>query len=187
MLGVDRDCDGHGLRCTGLQALARRWQLFCRAKLAVMMRRETLVLVLLSPCAFPGNACSSSGSPTAPAVPPADFAAQFDSLWSTFDREYSYFDYKRIDWNALRATFRPRAIAATDRTGFIGIIREMLGHLRDGHVVVRDPAGAAVATYDPQRFVNWDRSVWRQYIGRANWTEWQSRDPVLDWALNARP
>ena len=50
----------------------------------------------------------------------------------------------------------------------------MLGHLHDLHVVLRDPGGAAIATYDPQSFVNWDRSVWQQYIGRANWTQGQS-------------
>jgi hypothetical protein len=138
-----------------------------------MMRRKTLVLVLMSLYALAGSGCKSNSSPTAPSVPSADFGAQFDSLWSTFDREYSYFDHKQIDWNALRAAFRPRAIAAADQLGFIGVIREMLGHLHDLHVVVRDPGGAAVATYDPQSFVNWDRSVWQQYIGRANWTQGQ--------------
>jgi Peptidase family S41/Tricorn protease C1 domain len=134
-----------------------------------MMRRKTLSLVLLSLSALTWNACGS-GSPTAPSVPPADFAAQFDSLWSTFDREYSYFDYKQIDWNGLRTTYRPRAIAASDQLGFIGVIREMLGHLHDQHVVVRNPAGLAMPTYDPQYFINWDRSVWQQYLGRADWT-----------------
>jgi Peptidase family S41/Tricorn protease C1 domain len=138
-----------------------------------MMRREALLPVLLALSAFTWNACGSSRSPTAPSVPPADFAAQFDSLWSTFDREYSYFDYKRIDWNALRAAFRPRAIAAGDQIGFISIVREMLANLHDLHVVLRDPGGAVMATYDPQFFVNFDRSVWQQYIARANWTQGQ--------------
>jgi hypothetical protein len=142
-------------------------------KLAAMMRRLTVVLVQLWLGAYPGTACSSGGSPTAPSAPPADFAAQFDSLWSTFDREYSYFVYKQIDWNAIRETFRPRAIAATDQLGFIGVIREMLGRLHDSHVVLRNPGGASLATHDPQYFVNWDRSVWQQYIGRANWTQGQ--------------
>ena len=86
----------------------------------------------------------------------------------------SYFRHKQIDWEALRTTFRPRAIAAADQMGFIDVIREMLGNLHDLHVVLRDPAGAVIATYDPQPFVNWDRSVWLQYISRANWTQGQS-------------
>ena len=136
-----------------------------------MMRRTTSVLVLLALCAITETACNSSNSPTAPSAPSADFGAQFDSLWSTFDREYSYFGHKQIDWNALKTAFRPRAVAATDQIGFIGVIREMLGRLHDLHVVVRDPGGTALSTYEPQHFINWDRSVWQRYIGRASWTQ----------------
>src|SRR5262245_41484323 len=135
-------------------------------------RRQIRLLALLSVCAL--TCCRGSDTPTAPSVPSADFAAQFDSLWSTFDREYSYFEHKHIDWTALRTTYRPSAIAAADQIGFVGVIREMLAHLRDQHVVLRDPGGASVATYDPQYFVNWDQSVWLQYIARANWTQGQS-------------
>src|SRR5262245_23251822 len=110
-----------------------------------------LPLVIL---AFSLSACGSSGSPTAPTPPASDFTAQFDSLWNTFDREYSYFDYKHIDWNALKAAYRPRAIAASDQAGFISVVREMLGQLHDLHVVLRDPGGAVLATYVPQGFVN---------------------------------
>jgi hypothetical protein len=138
-----------------------------------MTCRNRLVPVLLCLSAFTWSGCGSK-SPTAPTPPASDFAAQFDSLWSTFDREYSYFVHKRIDWNALGAAYRPRAIAAADQIGFIDIIREMLGHLRDAHVLVRDPSGRSMPTYDPGWFVNWDRSVWQRYIGRANWTQGQS-------------
>jgi hypothetical protein len=133
------------------------------------------LLVLLPICGGASYACSSSDSPTGPsAPPPADFAAQFDSLWSTFDREYSYFIHKGIDWNALRATYRPGAIAAADQSAFIGVIREMLGNLRDGHVVLRDPAGRTLLTYEPQHFINWDRAVWEQYRARSGWTQGQN-------------
>ncbi len=47
-------------------------------------------------------------------------------------------------------------------SGSSASIREMLGRLHDLHVVLRDPGGAVLATYDPQSFVNWDRSVWQQ-------------------------
>jgi len=139
-----------------------------------MIRRQLFPLLLLPLCVLAYSGCGSRASPTTPSVPAADFAAQFDSLWSTFDREYSYFEYKQIDWNALRAAFRPRAIEATSQSGFIGVIREMLARLHDVHVVLRDPGGAVITTHDPQRFVNWDRAVWMQYISRANWTQGQS-------------
>ena len=131
------------------------------------MRHTFLIYAALS--ALTWSACGSGRSPTAPTAP-SDFAAQFDSLWTTFDREYSYFVHKQIDWNALRATYRPRALAAPDQVSFMGVIREMLGNLHDGHVVVRDPGGATIPTYTSDAFVNFDRSVWQQYMARANFT-----------------
>jgi len=138
-----------------------------------MIRRYTRMLIALSLFVLSAVACGRS-SPTAPSPPAADFAAQFDSLWSTFDREYSYFEHKRIDWNALRNRYRPAAIAAADQSAFIGVVREMLGHLHDLHVVLRDPGGVSLPTYTPSSFVNWDRAVWQQYIARANWTQGQN-------------
>ena len=120
-------------------------------------------------CVISWVACGKS--PTGPTVPASDFAAQFDSLWETFDREYSYFQHKGIDWTALRNDFRPRALAASDQRGFINVIREMLGNLHDGHVTLRDPGGAQMPTYVSQAFVNWDRAVFDQYRGRAGWTQ----------------
>ena len=117
-------------------------------------------------------ACGSDtpGGPT----PAVDFASQFDSLWTRFDREYSYFQHKHIDWNALRTIYRPRALAAGDQTAFIEVIREMLAELHDVHVVLRDPAGRTIPTYDPQTFTNWSRPVFDAYRARANWTQGQS-------------
>jgi hypothetical protein len=138
-----------------------------------MACRRRFLFVLMGLATLIGSACGSK-SPTAPSPPSSDLAAQFDSLWSTFDREYSYFVHKQIDWSALGSAYRPRAIAAADQTGFIAVIREMLAHLHDMHVVIRDPGGRTMPTYEPGSFVNWDRSVWQQYIARANWTHGQT-------------
>jgi hypothetical protein len=116
------------------------------------------------------GSCGGSSSPSGPSPPSSDFASQFDSLWTTFDRQYSYFDYKHIDWNALRERFRPMAIAAGDQASFIGVVREMLAALHDQHVVIRNAAGGVTPTYDPGYFVNWDRTVWLQYLARGTWT-----------------
>ena len=137
-----------------------------------MARRQSLSLALLA-VLLASLACG--GSPTAP-TPATDFASQFDSLWSTFDREYSYFEHKHIDWNAMRSTYRPRALAATDQYAFIAVITEMLAILHDLHVVIREPGGRSIPTYTHQRFSNWDRAVFDQYRGRANWTQGQ-----VDW------
>ena len=118
-------------------------------------------------------ACGSN-TPTAPTPPASDFASQFDSVWNTFDREYSYFQHKQIDWNAARAAYRPRALAAADQRTFMDVILEMLATLHDGHVNLRDPSGRTIPTYLPQAFVNWDRAVWEQYRNRAAYVQGQS-------------
>ncbi len=118
--------------------------------------------------------CSGS-TPTAP-TPTAEYASQFDALWATFDREYSYFVHKQIDWNALRTAYRDRALAAGDQTAFIAVVREMLSHLHDLHVVIRDPSGRTLPTYEPQSFTNWNRRVWDEYVARAGWSQGQ-----IDW------
>jgi hypothetical protein len=119
------------------------------------------------------TACGS-GSPTAPTPPAADFASQFDSLWTTFDREYSYFQHKQIDWTALRSAYRPRALAAAGPRAVVEVIREMLANLHDGHVFLRDPGGAQIPTYQSPAFVNWDRAVWEQYRNRAAYVQGQA-------------
>jgi carboxyl-terminal processing protease len=136
--------------------------------LTILLRTALLLWV------FAWTACGNS--PTAPSPPSSDFAAQFDSLWTTFDREYSYFEHKRVDWPATRATYRPRALAAANQAAFMEVIREMLGTLHDGHVTLRDPSGRQTPTYTSQGFVNWDRAVFDQYRGRAGWTQGQ-----IDW------
>jgi hypothetical protein len=143
----------------------------CPAFAGVTTRRNYIAVLALALAA--ATASCGGSSPTQPSTPSADFASQFDSLWTTFDREYSYFEHKHIDWNALRTEFRPQALAAADQAGFIGVVREMLGRLHDLHVVIRDPGGATIPTYQPGHFVNWDRNVWRQYIARAAWTPGQ--------------
>lgn len=143
------------------------------SEFVVVSRRALSGLVAACALALAAGGCGSGGSPTAP-TPAADFAAQFDALWTTFDREYSYFVHKQIDWNALRAAYRDRALAAGDQTAFVAVVRDMLGQLHDLHVVIRDPNGRTLPTYEPQRFVNWNRGVWDQYVARAGWTQGQT-------------
>ena len=58
----------------------------------------------------------------------------FDQVWSETDQHYSFFDYKHIDWDSLRAVYRPRAIAAANDGQLADVIGGMLGELRDVHV-----------------------------------------------------
>src|SRR5262245_36056002 len=125
-------------------------------------RRSLLAAALVMAAACKGN----SGQPTAPSgTAPTDIAAQFEQMWTTFDSNYSYFDYKHIDWNALKAEFAPR-VAGIGQNEFVLLMQNMLGRLHDQHVVLTS-GNTTLRTYTPDYFVNWDNSVWQQYLARG--------------------
>lgn len=86
----------------------------------------------------------------APPRPPFDEALRaraFDLLWGKMDREYSYFTLKKdVDWNALKAEYRPPALRAATVEEFVEVLRPMLANLHDLHVWIATPGGT-VATY----------------------------------------
>jgi len=125
--------------------------------------RSLAAVALLTVAACKGN----SGQPTGPTgTAPTDIAAQFEQMWTTFDRNYSYFDYKRIDWNALKAEFAPR-VAGLTQNEFVLLVQNMLGRLHDQHVVLTS-GNTTLRTYTPDYFVNWDNGVWQQYLARGS-------------------
>jgi hypothetical protein len=103
------------------------------------------------------GACSRE--PTAPTTP----IEMFDVFWETFDREYSYFDYKRINWDSLRTVFRPRAELAQSEGALMPSLKELVAPLRDVHVQLIHPDGWADPTYVPSAKVNWDENAWRTF------------------------
>ena len=70
--------------------------------------------------------------------------ADFETAWATVDAVYPYLGYKGIAWRALRSSYRLRAVAARGEAT-LGLLTGLLAELRDGHVFLRAPCGAAVA------------------------------------------
>lgn len=58
----------------------------------------------------------------------------FELLWTQIDRNYSFFEYKNVNWDSIKHIYRPEIHKdITDRHLF-NIMSEMLLELRDGHV-----------------------------------------------------
>jgi C-terminal processing protease CtpA/Prc len=133
-------------------------------------------LLLLLP--FLSN-CGGSSSPQAPAS--SSYGDQFDYLWQTFDQNYSYFAYKNIDWNALNTTYRPQAIQATSQQQFMQIIGQMLSNLHDMHVYLTDSDGVQTATFTPTNFINFDSTVWNEYMQSQGTQLQQSNYSTTGW------
>jgi len=60
--------------------------------------------------------------------------ANFELLWKTLDEKYSYFTYKKIDWNALHDKYLPLALKAKTQEDLFNVMASMLNELKDGHV-----------------------------------------------------
>lgn len=75
----------------------------------------------------------------------------FDSLWQTFREHYAFFETRDIDWNALRAEFRPRIREDMGEVELYRVLQDMLARLDDGHVKLDAPdeVKAALASSAP--------------------------------------
>nr|WKN39139.1 S41 family peptidase [Tunicatimonas sp. TK19036] len=71
----------------------------------------------------------------------------FNSLWTTVDENYTFFDLKGIDWDAVYEANRPRVKNGMRNDSLFNVLADMLFVLRDGHVNLQ-------AGFDLSR--NWD-------------------------------
>lgn len=98
-----------------------------------MMRRIPAIAAFVA-CA----ACGAVLGPDKASTP----VALFDQVWSDFDLHYSLFVLKHVNWDSLRAIYRPLAAQAPNELAAGGVVVEMISSLHDGHVQFRgEPAG----------------------------------------------
>ncbi|GHN02917.1 peptidase S41 [Cytophagales bacterium WSM2-2] len=57
----------------------------------------------------------------------------FDIFWNDFDRNYSFFEQKGIDWEQYKQTYRPRIHANTSPKALLDILSEIILSLKDAH------------------------------------------------------
>lgn len=115
-------------------------------------------------------ACGGGGGKSAPPAPPATASALelFDSLWQDFDRNYSFFVLKGIDWNDSRTRFRSQLSATSTDSELFTVLSGMLLELEDPHVRLETPLGVSRYTGWFDQFpTNFDESiVTATYLGQ---------------------
>ena len=68
-----------------------------------------------------------------------DFKRNFEAFWKMVDEQYSYLEYKNIDWDAVYKEMLPRVEAAKTEQEFFKVLTSALDYLRDGHVALVSP------------------------------------------------
>ena len=68
----------------------------------------------------------------------------FDRVWEDFDRDYSFFILKGLDWDASKQRFRPELTSVSSERELFDVLSEMLLELQDAHVRLETPLGNSV-------------------------------------------
>lgn len=90
--------------------------------------------VIIIACIFFGSGCNEGLIGPEPANTPE---TNFDNFWQSFDRHYSYFSIKGIDWDSVYRTYRPRITASTTEDELFAFLTEIGILLQDGHYTIR--------------------------------------------------
>lgn len=72
----------------------------------------------------------------------------FDALWTILDRNYCFFEYKNIDWDAIYNEYHPRITNNMGNDALFDVMGLMLAELKDGHVNLS-------ASHDVTRYWEW--------------------------------
>ncbi len=106
----------------------------------------------------------------------------FNSLWSEVDENYTFFDLRNINWDAVYEQNRPRVENGMRNDSLFNVLADMLFVLRDGHVNLQ-------AGFDLGRNWDWyldfpqnfdDRLIERNYLGEDHQISGPFRHQMID-------
>ncbi len=70
----------------------------------------------------------------------------FEVFWQEFDRNYSFFELKNIDWDSVYHLYKPQVVTAESEEYLFYLFSQITLSLEDGHVNVVSPYG--VTSFD---------------------------------------
>jgi carboxyl-terminal processing protease len=79
----------------------------------------------------------------------ATSGAVFDALATLMDEHYAFFAERGVEWAPLRERYRPLASRASDPDSLFPVLRDMLGHVNDGHLNLSRRGGPAFNAGQP--------------------------------------
>lgn len=75
--------------------------------------------------------------------------AVFDQFWTTYAENYPFFRAKGIDWDKVRATYRPLVTPDMSDDALFALLSKMIKPLGDAHTAIRTPDGKLFAGVRP--------------------------------------
>lgn len=101
----------------------------------------TVLCVFLSQLALPvsSRAARDDDAALVSTATPEGRLVVFDDVWETIQDRYYDPRFNGVDWQKMRASFRPAAAKAGSTHEFYELMRQMLASLRDAHTRVYSP------------------------------------------------
>jgi hypothetical protein len=108
----------------------------------------------------------------------------FEFLWKTVDEKYSFFSYKRINWDSVYQVYAPKVSNNMTDIQLFDIMFKMLAELRDAHVNLISPFNISGMRCIQPKPVNFDSKLLTYYLGSviillalfasafARWANW---------------
>jgi hypothetical protein len=101
----------------------------------------------------------------------------FEMLWKTVDENYAFFDYKKIDWQAVHTKYRPQVTDTMRQDSLFRVLSAMLSELKDGHVNLS-------GSFDRSRNWSWKDDFKDNYNPNFVYRNYLKRDFLITGALN---
>jgi hypothetical protein len=90
----------------------------------------------------------------------------FEYLWKTVDEKYSFFAYKKINWDSVYQVYAPKVHNNLSDVQLFDIMFKMLGELHDAHVNLISPFNTSrYENVFSQSPVNFDSKLLAAYLG----------------------
>lgn len=154
----------------------QKMRVFLRAAVVALLSVSALVAACTGTRSAPGAggpASVGSTGPSAPTGPAAEpvtselAALTFDSAWSRIATTHYDTAFAGVDWSAVRAELRPRAVAAGTLGELRAVLSEMLERLGESHfgIIPGEVADAVVGSGTGGGGVNGDAGLAVRIVG----------------------
>lgn len=109
----------------------------------------------------------------------------FEHLWTDIHHRYSYFEYKDIDWEAVKRQYDPRIRESMSEIELFEVLADLLFELDDGHVNLTSSFNRSRNWVWSQDFpLNYNQGIIdRNYLGTDFWITGPLRHQIIDSVL----
>lgn len=63
----------------------------------------------------------------------------FNEMWQTINDKYTFFDYKKVNWDSIKTVYQPQINDAMNDQQLFDVLAKVIGSVRDGHTSIYAP------------------------------------------------